>query len=193
MQTLARDGLHNCMRSVTARNRAVRGVAFLANSPLLVRKDALRPIPIRTVTSSLGLWRPSRATRARERAARVLWRDGVAPTETRHLRHHIDVHARRAAICQIGRHQRAGRRGPAETDCHAHSRAAASLARSSVGGRLCAAHLRQLRQLRQLRREDGGAHAVQWQRAVLGLQPLPTLQVTAANGGEPATLKRLSV
>ena len=41
MKSASRDGLHNSMRSVAARTRAVYGVAFLANSRAIRCKNRL--------------------------------------------------------------------------------------------------------------------------------------------------------
>ena len=45
MQDIPKDALHNSLRSVAARARAVRCVAFFANSPLLAAKRRLAAHP----------------------------------------------------------------------------------------------------------------------------------------------------
>ena len=92
-----------------ARSRAVRCVAFFANSSAIgCKKDALRPIPIRTTTDSRGLCRTSLAVldggvelvRGRK-VVRVL----VAHKVQRHLRQRalkVPQAGRQALLCQWG-------------------------------------------------------------------------------------------
>ncbi|OIQ74992.1 hypothetical protein GALL_433440 [mine drainage metagenome] len=54
------DTLHNSLRVVAARTRAVCGVAFFANSySYWLQKGTLHPIPIRTTTLSPELFKVS--------------------------------------------------------------------------------------------------------------------------------------
>ena len=102
-----------------------------------------------------------------EGGARIPGRDDSAQAQTRHVRHHLDVHCRSSEVRQGEWHQRARWREAAGADRQAHARAASGAAGNCLRRRILAADLR------QLRHQDGRARSDEDGLPILGLRPLP--------------------